>query len=129
MARNPEWRLADCKACMQSTPRLQRQALGCGFEPRPRSELVPITPWQPPPGKVGYHGPRPTVCAGFSTKLPEVAEVALARRHWKQNSLPLFLEGEQAHEVLLEAVIVLDNEFSSVERYIMTPSKDGGGAG
>lgn len=72
--------LIDCDKCRMSTTETIRQAMGCGWEPR--SELVQIRPWQ----HQGYTGEPPTTCVGYTSKLPEVAEIARARLHWTKGS-------------------------------------------
>jgi hypothetical protein len=113
---------------MQVTDELRRQALGCGYLP-PADDRVHLTVWQPPVGndRVGYKGPRLKACAGYTANLPEVIETTLARAHWKHGALGFFCEGEQPTEDLLNSILVLDSEFSALEGWLMTPSKDGGG--
>lgn len=118
---------------MKEVPRIQRQALACGFEPA----LVKIRarPWSPPGGKHGLARPAhvqpgdvwPSVCAGYSTRLPEVAEAAAAHTHWKHGALALHLEETPPHENLMLAITVIDRGYGAVERYLMIPREDGGG--
>lgn len=110
---------------MQNTPSLNRQALGCGY--LPRTDLVQIQPWQPPSGKRGYSGPELTTCAGYTTKLPEVTETAVALAHWKVGAVVAACDGEMPGEDLLNAILVLNGEANCLESWAMTPSKDGGG--
>lgn len=118
---------------MQTTERKQRQALGCGFEPA--LATIRARPWSPPSGKHGAQRPPhvkrgdpwPSVCPGYSTRLPEVVEAAQAHTHWKHGALALHLEGELAHENLMLAITMLDRGFGAVERYLMIPVEDGGG--
>lgn len=113
---------------MRTNGELQRQALGCGYLP-PADGRVHLTIWQPPrsTSKSGYHGPELTVCAGYTANLPEVIETALARAAAKHNAIGFVSEGGPPTEDLLHAVMVLDSEYSSLESWLMTPSKDGGG--
>lgn len=116
----------DCKRCMATQGKLQRQALGCGFEPRGNASSV----WQPPDGgssQRGYRGPALTVCAGYTANLPEVTEAAIARVHWKVGSIVPACDGEMPTEALLNTILVLDNSSSHLEGWLMTPSADGGG--
>jgi hypothetical protein len=90
-----------------------------------------LTLWQPPrskpPSKVGYEGPEPTQCAGYTTNLPEVVEAAVARMHWSKGNASVMADGEQPSEDLLNAILVLEGEYNALQHWIMTPSKDGGG--
>jgi hypothetical protein len=111
---------------MQTTQRLQRQSLACGYEPA-ADNRVHLTIWQPPSGEVGYRGPELTVCAGYTANLPEVIEAAITRAHWKYGAIVAACDGEMPTEDLRNACLVLDGESSAVERWMMTPAKDGGG--
>jgi hypothetical protein len=115
--------LFDCKKCKEMRSVEQRQMIGCGYE-RPAPGAVP---WQPPVSQLGYKHPRPTVCAAFSTKLPEVEETARAHLSWSHGSISAFTGGQPATESLVAHVEILDAEISRVQRWAMTPVKDGGG--
>jgi hypothetical protein len=121
MSRRGNLGIADCEKCMQTTAKIQRQSLGCGYEPRP--DRVRLTIWQPPQGQRGYRGPELTTCAGYTANLPEVIEASIARAHWKNGALQMTEENEE----LGNAMLILDNEYSALEGWLMTPSKDGGG--
>lgn len=108
---------------MSTTTPLQRQALGCGYEPR--TDRVHLTIWQPPSGEHGYHGPSLTACAGYTCTLPDVTEAAMARAHWKNGALALAYPS--ATEELLDSVLVLDSAYNEVEGWLMTPADKGGG--
>lgn len=108
---------------MSNTSALQRQSLGCGYLPSTDN----AQPWQPPQGERGYKGPPLTACAGFTANLPEVTEVALARAHWKHGAIVPACDGEMPTEDLLNSILILDSEYSHLEGWLMTPSKDGGG--
>ena len=99
-----------------------RQLIGCGYEP-----AVPqAKPWQPPQTRLGYrHRPLPTVCAGYSTRLPEVTEIARAHTHWSKGSLDAFC-GEPS-EFLLLGIEILEGEMAQVQTYALADKKDGGG--
>lgn len=104
------------------TNQMQRRALGCGYEPR--RERVHLTMWQPPTsnGKVGYDGPEPTVCAGYTTSLPEVIETALARMHWLKGNVPLVHDSD-----LHDALVILDSAYNAVQHWALVPVSEGGG--
>ena len=108
------------------TPQIQRQHLGCGYLP-PLEDRTRLTLWKPPTGSKGYRGPEPTVCAGYSTTLPDVCETLFFHAHWSKGNLAEVL-GEPAHEQLAAAIFILDGQRNSMQRWAMTPSDEGGGA-
>lgn len=124
MRRN-ELGISDCSTCKTMNPATQRQYLGCGYEPP--LDRVRLTLWQPPSGKIGSKT-EATVCAGYTTNLPEVREVALMHRHWSTGNLEMGLCGAKPTEELMALIVVLDSEVNGVDVWRMTPSKDGGGA-
>lgn len=74
----------------------------------------------------GYRGPAPTVCVGYTSKLPEVIETSRARLHWSKGSLSAFTQGEQPTESLVVAIEVLDVETSQMENWVVSnPKKEG----
>lgn len=108
---------------MQKTSQLERQSLGCGYEPR--TDRVHLTIWQPP--ERFYSGPPLTVCAGYTANLPEVIEVAMTRPHWKFGAVVAACDGETPTEEMRNALLILDSSTSELEGWLMTPAKDGGG--
>lgn len=113
---------------MKATPEPQRRYLGCGYLPPPPGH-VRLTVWQPPVSD-SYKGQKPpelTVCAGYTANLPEVVEASIARARAKLNMFAASCADEQATDELMDSVLVLDAEYSAVEGWLMTPSKDGGG--
>jgi hypothetical protein len=117
--------IADCTACKQRTTQIERQYLGCGYEPR--GELVQVRPWQPPSGKAGFSGPDLETCAGYTTSLPEVREASLARVHWDTGNLSTWCGSDAASEDLLNAIVIIVGASNDVQRWCMTPSAEGGG--
>lgn len=103
-------------------PVLNRQSLGCGYEPR--TDRVHLSVWQPPSGEHGYHGPPLTTCAGYTANLPDVIETAVARMHWKVGAIEAWCGDERPTEELLDAIVILDAECSALEHWLMTPEKD-----
>lgn len=108
--------ISNCEECKASLAQLPRQAIGCGYEPK--TKLIQINMWHPPPA---FSGPDPTVCAGYSTALPEVLETELARAHWSKG------QNIGDSEDLQHAVVILDGSFSELQSWLMTPAKEGGG--
>lgn len=117
--------ISDCEKCMQATTQQNRQGRGCGYEPRPAG--LRVMPWQPPLNKLGYKHALPTICAGYTTRLPEVTEIARAHTHWQKGELVSFLGGEQPTELVKGYLEVLDAELSAVEAWAKTPIEQGGG--
>jgi hypothetical protein len=116
--------LSDCGKCMQTQPRERRQLMGCGYEP---SAPMASTVWQPSTSKLGYRHKRPTVCAGYLTRRPEVLEVARAHAHWEKGSLAVFCGDDKPSDEFLACIELLDAELAAVKSWMMTPKKDGGG--
>lgn len=125
MNRRAELGIVDCTRCKATTPKLQRQHLACGYEP-PLEDASPV-PWGPPRGDVGYSGDTPTVCAGYTTKLPEVREASLARVHWNTGNIGAVFGGDPPGEDILNAIVILESAHNQVERWRMTPVSEGGG--
>jgi hypothetical protein len=84
---------------------------------------VRLTVWQPPGGAVGYSGDPLTVCAGYTTNLPEVTEVSVARIHWGKGNASILPQSED----LLNAIVICEYAHSQMQRWLMTPSEKGGG--
>lgn len=87
--------LIDCDKCMESNSQIERQGLGCGWEPAPLVQIG-VRPWVHP----GYTDTLPTVCPGYTTKLPEVVEINRARLHWSKGSIREFCAGEPTDNIL-----------------------------
>lgn len=99
--------------------------IGCGYEPA----FEGATPWQPPMPpfvRLGYKHEAPKICAAYTTRLPEVQEVARAHMHWEKGALQLFCGGEIPGETLLALIEILDSEVGRAERCAMTARVDGG---
>lgn len=98
--------------------------IGCGYEPA----IPGATPWKPPAPplvKLGYRHPLPTVCAGYTTRLPEVLEVARQHVHWKNHTLTEFCGGKPT-DLTLALLEVLDVELGALRHCVMTAKADGG---
>lgn len=92
---------------MKTNRREARQLLGCGYE-QPLVELrgrpaVPM-PWSP----ADMPGEPPTICPGYTTRLPEVVEVSRARLWFDKGDLRTFTRGEMPTEQLANAIEVLE---------------------
>lgn len=98
--------LADCSECKKMTTQIDRQEWGCGYE-QPLVGLR-VRPWK----HGGCPGADPTACPGYTTKLPEVAEVARARMHAKNGMARDFLGGPASENVMrgIEILEAADND-------------------
>jgi hypothetical protein len=124
--RRDETGITDCGECKARTSPIERQYMGCGFEPELDRSKHRLTMWQPPASK--FCQTEATICAGYTTSLPEVREVALMYRHWDTGNLAVALCGSQPNEELLSLIVMLASEINAVDVWRMTPSSEGGGA-
>lgn len=115
-------RKGDPKIKMAPTPHMTRLLQGCGFEPRhPRAA---------PPVPAGYEGDV-SVCPGYSTGLPEVAETVMFRPSWTKGYLAEHI-GDAPTPVALDAQNALEGAINLKQRHDSEESvrraKEGGGA-
>lgn len=105
--RNPNavGHLSDCARCMSSIPRPARQAMACAWE----EPIADAQAWEPE----GYTGPSPKTCPGYTTKLPEVIEVAEARFYLHHGSLSLLVGGELS-DGLRDGIAILESAEAEV---------------
>ena len=102
---------------MRTTDQNTRKEMGCGYEP-----LVPLGLRRRRWTHRAYRGPAPTVCAGYTTRLPEVLEAATERLHWDKGALT-----EPLSEPMKLAIEVLEGAALDVEAWLRKPAKEGGG--
>jgi hypothetical protein len=76
--------------------------MGCGFEPA--NPNIATRPWS----HQGYSDEPPTTCPGYTTKLPEVNEIARVRMHAKNGMARDYLGGQHASELILTGVEILE---------------------
>lgn len=88
--------------------------MGCGYEPALDRTKHMLTMWQPPQGEA-------TVCAGYTTSLPEVREVALMYRHWKTGNLAVACPAPT--EELLALIVMLDSEVNALDVWRLEEKK------
>jgi len=108
------------------TPPLQRQHLGCGYLP-PLDDRKRLTMWQPPQGEKAHRGPGATICAGYTTKLPEVREVQLASVHWEAGNIGAVFGGEHPTEDILNGIVLFKGAKNEIQNWLATPKDEGGG--
>lgn len=103
-----------------------RERMGCGYlPPHPKARLWTF-PWAA--SCVPGGAPEPTMCAGYTTHLPIVREIASARLHWSKGSLGDWAGGP-AHEGLMLGIEILEASANAVSSWSMTPKDKGGGSG
>ena len=73
-----------------------------------------------------YRGTEPTVCAGYTVRLPEVIEAQRARVHWTTGNLAVAV-GDGESEELLDLIAIIEGAGNDVQRWAMTPAAEGGG--
>ena len=90
-----------------------RALIGCGFLPAHKLSR----PWRHR-GTFELDYPEPTVCPGYSTKLPEVVEVARTRLHWSKGNVSVdsLEENVQRGVEILESAIGDMNEWALKDR-------------
>jgi len=139
--------LLDCRTCMSTYPRTERQRIGCGFE----AALPGATPWEHegrelgpeercslPRGHAGEHGtssapsssgfcdaPIDATCPGYLCSLPEVLEISHARLHWSKGALGAFADDEKPSRALLIGITILEGESGHAQDWeLQNPVKD-----
>lgn len=108
---------------MDAYPKAVRQGWGCGYELPPAASVV-VVPWS----GLGYDGPAPTVCTGYSTSLPETIEIARAWKWWTKGQLDTFVDGAPVNDPLKVGIELFEAAVGAFERWRMTPRDKGGGA-
>lgn len=84
-----EW--MDCNACIRRTNEKTRALQGCGWLPKEDRGDQFVQP-------DGF--PQPTICPGYSIRLPEVLEVARARAWRKDGQLRELYDGKPLTDLL-----------------------------
>jgi len=116
--------MGKCETCMEQLTTETRQLMGCPLAPAPPPRAAGLVkPWQ----GLGYAGPSPAVCPGYTVQLPEVIETARARLHWRMGELRSFCGGA-APGALLERIEILEGAARELEEWRLTPATKGGGA-
>ena len=124
MKRDPTDARSKCETCMDRNPLETRQILGCGYEPPPDERLRSVARI---PTLLGS-STDPTVCPGYSTRLPEVIEVARARLHWSKGSLREFVGGNPT-DALVMGIEFLEGANNECEGWAMRKeNREKGGA-
>lgn len=122
--------LSDCTRCKKLNNSDTRQAMGCGYEPAlPAEKLQPLwlpQGFRPPePNEDGEPVQFPTVCPGYTVRLPEVIEIARARMHWLKGELSNFCDDKPV-EMLMIGIEIMDASATDLHNAHMTPQSAGG---
>jgi hypothetical protein len=108
---------------MQKIPADQRRLMACGYEPPVEGARA----WTHPGQEPRFEGdPIATVCPGYTTKLPAVIDVAIARLHWQNGELAGYARGEPS-EQLMSSIAAYDASSNEMQRWLLTPKSEGGG--
>lgn len=111
--------LLTCDKCMQFNSEQIRRVMRCGFIPE--GDHVKGMFWQP-------EGHDLTVCAGYTTSLPEVVDAIANYDHYETGNLHYACGGDP-QPVLLQAVALLRGSVRSKDAYRMREqAKKNGGA-
>ena len=114
--------LRDCKTCMNQRSVESRQQMGCGYEkPSPFASPWVHTAFKRP-ADADPEKPYPTVCAGYTTKLPEVIEVARAHFHSERETF-VSLIGKRATPHLMTGIELMASEVNAVQTWSMRPKE------
>lgn len=88
-----------CQECKSTQTMVTRQYMRCGYESAVGDPSAQS--WSPP-----YM--RTTVCPGYTTALPAVAEVLDVHAHWKAGYLTESLDGEAPTKAVLDCLSALE---------------------
>jgi hypothetical protein len=91
---------------MEATTHTIRQFLGCGYEP----QIERAQPWVPQ----GFDG-KAEHCAGYTSRLPQVIEVARAFLHWEKGQLQLRHDDPPA--ALLDGIEALSGSVAACQSH------------
>jgi hypothetical protein len=107
---------------MRTLPKQMRQQMACGYEVA-APPGIEAQAWS----GLGYKGPAPATCPGYTTTLPEVIEVARAWRWWDKGELARFVRGDEVSDDLILGIDVFEGAVRELERWLLTPADRGGG--
>lgn len=100
----------DCDHCMKHNDYEIRRRMACGYIPA--DEHLRGMKWQPDPDS----GIELTVCAGYSTSLPDVIDVARAYHHWKAGALRDVTGDQPPCPALLDCLTLLESTVLTKQR-------------
>ena len=115
----PDLQILDCEKCLKTCTRSDRQSWGCAYEARVANAM----PW----AGCGYDGETPKTCPGYTTRLPQIIEIARARLHWSKGSLATFMRGAEVPDALELGIEILEGAQIALDAWRTKPSTEGGG--
>ena len=116
---------------MQTRSVESRQTWGCAYEPPPSESVRRLVQIPAPNGckeraATDEEPAFPSVCPGYTTRLPEVIEIARARLHWSKGAITAFCQG-QPRGALLAGIEILEGASNEAQLWAMeNPVKKGG---
>lgn len=111
--------MLDCANCLERVDEPLRREMGCGWLTRGDDE--PVMPWRHSDDRGGHTF---TTCPGYTTEIPEVADIAHAYAHWEKGQLRDALpEGQGASRALIDGLEILHG---AVTRLVNRPIPKGG---
>lgn len=90
---------ATCEECKSHRDASKRQQMGCGFEP-----AIAIRPYLWAPLAWRKRDVSPSVCPGYSTRLPLVEEIVRLLPQWEAGTLVEWLDGQPTTRPLLDGL-------------------------
>lgn len=106
-----------CEECKRTQTMVTRQYMRCGYEPAVSDQSAQS--WSP-----SYM--TTTVCPGYSTALPAVAEVLDVHAHWKAGYLTESLDGEAPTKGALDCLSALEAGINEHQADVMRRTAKGG---
>jgi len=103
----------DCESCKARLSPAERSRMGCAYVPGATS----------PRGVLGCPV-SPSVCAGYSIRLPVVHEVASCHTHWDKGHLRERLGDDTPTPALMALIETYDAARRGAESYFMRPKED-----
>jgi len=116
---------------MQTQSAESRQTWGCAYEPPPSENVRRLVQIPAPSGckvraATDEEPAFPSVCPGYTTRLPEVIEIARAWFHHSKGAIAAFCNG-QPRGALLGGIEILDSATNECQAWAMdNPVKKAG---
>lgn len=106
-----------CEACRETRPAHVRQLWRCAYE-------APVDHGQAWNG-LGYDGPDPQTCPGYTTRLPETIELARAWRWWDKGQLDRFIgQGGELTDGARIGIELFEGQVRALESFIIKEQRD-----
>ena len=108
----------DCDACKRRCDSVIRSTFACGWVPEAERSEHPLAPSALP------RGLDVTVCAGYTTSLPEVLECGRAMAWRDKGCLPDMYNGQYPTPALRDGIDILSVEQSAAEAYRVRKARE-----